>query len=183
MAIDLGQLKQYNAEKGIKFEHGTKAYHIEPTVDQGLAFQVALHERDKKLTDLQKILKDKDSSPELIEKTETEYRNCVTYGAYEVTAPLFESKFHYPTKSKMPRFEGGVLAELRKDGLDWGTIDRLITTLYLSMVNTEDVALEYMKSGKLDKAISIVQEREKAEEAARATQTAPGVTNGTGSDE
>lgn len=183
MAIELGQLKDYNAEKGIKFEYGTKAYHIEPTVEEGLTFQVALHERDAKREELEAKLKDKNLTDEQAKALAWEYRMHTTFGTYEIVAPLFGSKFHYPTKTKGARFEGGVLAELRQNGLDWGTIDRLITALYLSMVNTEDVALEYMKSGKLDKAISIVQEREKAEEAARATQTAPGVTNGTGSDE
>ena len=179
MAIELGQLKDYNAEKGMKFEWGSKAYHIEPTVEQGLVFQVALHERDKRRADLEKTLADKDADTALIEKTEAEYRQHLTFGTFEIVAPLFGSKFHYPTKNKPPRFEGGVLAELQADGMDWGTLDRLMTTMYLSMVNTEDVAGEFMRVGKLDKAISLVQEREKNEAAARATPQAPGETNGT----
>ena len=51
--------------------------------------------------------------------------------------------------------------------------------MYLSMVNTEDVAMEYMKVGKLDKAISLVQERENAESATTVTPQAPGETDGT----
>lgn len=94
-------------------------------------------------------------------------------------APLFGSKFYYPTKTKQPKFEGGVLEELRAAGVNSGTIDRLITTMFLSMVNTEDVAMEYMRVGKLDKAITLVQEREKNEAAARATLRSAGETNGT----
>lgn len=179
MAIELGQLKDYNAEKGLKFEWGSKSYHIEPTVEQGLVFQVAMHERDTKREELEAKLKDKDLTDEKAKELAWEYRLQTTFGTYEIMAPLFGSKFHYPTKTKPPRFEGGVLGELQGNGMNTGTIDRLITTLYLSMVNTEDVAMEYMRVGKFDKAISIVQEREKAEAAARATPQAPGETNGT----
>ena len=178
MAIDLGQLSQYQAEKGIKFQWGNKAYHIEPTMEQGLAFQVGLHERDRKMEELTSILENKDAEPAAIRKAEDDVRNLAAFGTYEVVAPLFGSVFHLPTKSKPARFEGGVLAELLQAGAGYGTIDRLVSTLYLSMVNTEDVAQEFMRTGKLNKALEIVQEREKSEAAARATLKAPGATSG-----
>lgn len=178
MAIDLGQLSQYQAEKGIKFQTATKSYHVEPTLDQGLAFQVALHERDSKMDDLTRTLKDKDADPEVIKKAENDLRNLATFGTYEIIAPLFGSKFHYPTKNKPPRFEGGILAELLESGAGYGIVDRLVTTLYLSLVNTDDVAAEFMRTGKLQKALEIVAEREKAEAAARATLKEPGETPG-----
>ena len=179
MAIELGQLKDYNAEKGMKFEWGNKAYHINPTVEEGLTFQVALHERDTKREELEAKLKDKNLTDEKAKALAWEYRMHTTFGTHEIMAPLFGSKFHYPTKTKGPRFEGGVLGELQASGMNTGTIDRLITTMYLSMVNTEDVAMEYMKVGKLDKAISLVQERENAESATTETPQAPGETDGT----
>lgn len=179
MAIELGQLEQYNAGKGIKFEVGNKAYHINPTLEQGLAFQVAMNERDEKRAELEKALKNPDTPADEITAMEHEYRQRLTFDTYEIVAPLFGSKFYYPTKTKQPKFEGGVLEELRAAGVNSGTIDRLITTMFLSMVNTEDVAMEYMRVGKLDKAITLVQEREKNEAAARATLRSAGETNGT----
>ena len=92
---------------------------------------------------------------------------------------MFGSKFHYPTKNRGARFDGGILAELNDNGMDWGTLERLATTLYLMMVNSEAVAEEYMKSGKFEKAVAVVAAREKSEADALATRTAPGETNGT----
>lgn len=179
MAIDLGQLKQYNAEKGIKFEFGSKVYHIQPTMEQGLAFQVAQHERDERGRELEAIMRDADATDAQVKKAREEFRYHNTFSTYDITAPFFGSKFHYPTKSKPARFEGGIIAELLEAGMDYGTVDRLIGTLYLVMVNTEDVAVEYMKSGKLGQAVATVEAREKDAQAALATQKEPGETAGT----
>ena len=179
MAIDLGQLKQYNAEKGIKFEYGSKVYHIQPTLEQGLAFQVALHERDERRRELEATMSNPDATDAEVKKAREEYRYLNTFGTYEITAPFFDSKFHYPTKSKPARFEGGVIGELLKAGMDYGTVDRVISTLYLTMVNTEDVAMEYMKSGKLGQALATAEARENDAQATTETQTAPGETGGT----
>lgn len=178
MAIDLGQLKQYNAEKGIKFEWGSKVYHIEPTLEQGVKFQVALNDRDERGRELEAIMRDAKATDTQVKKAREEFRYHNTFSTYEITAPFFNSVFHYPTKTKPARFEGGIIPELLEAGMDYGTLDRLISTLYLVMVNSEDVAVEYMKSGKLDQALATVAQRENAAQANQETQTAPGVTPG-----
>lgn len=176
MAIDLGQLKQYQAEKGVKFEWH-KPFHVQVTVEQGLAFKVAQYEQEKKLDAARDTMRNGD--PKAAAEAAKEHRMIRDFGAFEIMAPIFGSEFHYPTKAKPPRFDGGVLAELLDNDMDWGTLERLVTTLYLTLVNTEDVAEEYMKSGKFEKALAIVAAREKAEADALATPQEPGETNGT----
>ena len=162
MAVDLGQLKDLQAGKGLKFNYAGRAYHVEPTVEQGLAFQVAAHERDQRMMEAQETSTDENATKAERDKALLDVRNETSFGIYAIIAPLFGSKFHMPTKNKGPRFEGGIIPELLENGIDFGTLDRILTTMYLMMVNTEDVAAEFAKVGKLDVARKNVRDRENA---------------------
>ncbi|AIL96431.1 DUF7426 family protein [Corynebacterium ureicelerivorans] len=176
MAIDLGDLKQYNAEQGLKFEWAGRSYHVQADVEHGLGFHATHHEMDTKREELREKIRSTDA--EESKAAADKLRSLNRFGTFELMAPMFGSTFHYPTKTKGARFTGGILAELQENGMDWGTLERIVTTLYLMMVNSEAVAQEYMKTGKLEQAVAVVAAREKSETDALATQQAPGATSG-----
>lgn len=156
MAIDLGDLKQHQNPRGMRFKWDGEEYVAEPTVAQGLAFQVAAHERDQKMATIQAKMGAEGVSDEEAVRLSEELQNLITFGTAQVVAPLFGSTFVMPEGDTPARFEGGQLEKLVEAGIDWGTLDKLIIAMWTTMLEGEDVAEAYMQTGKLATARELV---------------------------
>lgn len=182
MAINLGQLKQYQAARGLDFEWEGKQYAVYPTVEQGLAFQVAANDRQDRMEKYRDTITSEESTPDQVDKAEMALRDDLTFGIYMLVAPIFGSRFHPPTQRKGASFEGGIIAELMRNGIEFGTLDRIISAMWLIMRGEDDeVVEEFFKTGKLQTARDNVENREAL--AMKETLKAPGETSGIALDE
>lgn len=157
---DLGQLNAYRDDYDFSFSAGKKKYRVKPSIDAVLDYRRTIGgitQGNKGATISQTTI-------------------------WEITAPLLGGKFNTETY----RFEAGeeddenanLLTDLIASGVDYTTLDRLLSSVYAKYQFGDEVAEELMRVGDLGKALRNLRERREAE-AEKATQKDTGETNET----
>lgn len=128
---DLGQLKQFQDDYDVSFQWGRKQYKIKFTAAQGLAFRHAVNEVGES------------GQPFKAEMV------------WKLAAQLLGGDFDEEAYT----FKGGVAEELLEAGCDLEILDRLLTSVYLKMQFSDDMATEFAKTGELGKAVEAIQKK------------------------
>lgn len=165
---DFGDLKKRQTEYDFRFQYGQRTFKIKPTAEEVLNFHLRVAA----------IAADRGGNVPL-----------TGVDIWHLAAPLLGGEFNLDTgefskdESRTGK-DGQVILDLIKSGIDYDTLDYLLTGVYLRYQWGEDVAAAYMETGDLGKAFKSAQEKKNREDNPdQETSPAPGETLEDASDE